>query len=351
MRPAALPVEPRDAVKLMQVGRVGQSVSHHDFTELPGLLEPGDLLVLNDSATLPASLPASLGPGAGEALDFELRLAQPPFFGSVWAVAMGSGSWRVDTNRRGAPPALGVGQALTVAGLPARVVEVSELAPRLVRVHPLAPGDAVWAAIYRHGRPVQYSHLGEGLALWSVQTSFAGRPWSVEMPSAGRPLSWSTLVALRRRGVEIATLTHAAGLSATGDLHLDAALPLPERSDIPAATVEAVARARGRQGRVIAMGTTVVRALEGRVALRGTLQPGDAVTDLRLSPTTPLRVADAIVTGMHTPGESHFELLGAFVDAEQLDGMWKAALEAEYRSHEFGDLALLWRRGLRSAGE
>ncbi len=124
-------------------------------------------------------------------------------------------------------------------------------------------GDALWAALYREGRPVQYSYLAHDLPLWAVQTVYAARPWAFEMPSAGRPLSWEILLALRRKGVRWASLTHAAGLSSTGDPAIDAALPLAERYDIPAATVRAVADTRARGGRVIAVGTTVVRALEG----------------------------------------------------------------------------------------
>jgi S-adenosylmethionine:tRNA ribosyltransferase-isomerase len=183
--------------------------------------------------------------------------------------------------------------------------------------------------------------------LWSVQTVFAGRPWAIEMPSAGRPLTAALLAELRRRGIEIARLTHAAGLSASGDPRIDAALPLPERYEIPVATVEAIARTRARAGRVIAVGTTVVRALES-AAVSGTLRAGRGVAELVIDSSHRLQVVDALLTGMHGPGESHYRLLQAFADELLLAAAWRRALAADYRSHEFGDSALLLPR--RSAG-
>src|SRR5262249_56743905 len=112
-------------------------------------------------------------------------------------------------------------------------------------------GAALWAALYREGRPVQYSYLAHELPLWAVQNVYAGPPAAFEMPSAGRPLSWEILLGLRRRGVRWASLTHAAGLSSTGDPALDAALPLAEAFEIPAATARAIAETHGRKGRIV----------------------------------------------------------------------------------------------------
>jgi S-adenosylmethionine:tRNA ribosyltransferase-isomerase len=160
------------------------------------------------------------------------------------------------------------------------------------------------------------------------------------MPSAGRPLSWQLLAALRRRGVELAWLTHAAGLSATGDPALDAALPLPERYHIPRATAAAVHRARADGRRVIAVGTTVVRALEG-AARAGQWAGGNGTTDLVLGPDSELRAVDGILTGIHAPGESHFRLLGAFAPAALLDAASRHARARGYVPHELGDLCLV----------
>ena len=218
---------------------------------------------------------------------------------------------------------------------------VSPLSPRLVELAFALPDEDLWTAIYAAGRPVQYAYLADDLALWSVQTVFASRPWAAEMPSAGRPFTWSILLELRRRGVAIASLTHAAGLSSTGDPALDAALPLPERYDLPAATVDAISRTRSAGGRVIAVGTTVVRALEGCFALHGRLVAGTGETDLVLGPGQPLHVVDGIVTGMHEPTESHYRLLTTFVDEPVLRGAVEHAMQTGYRGHELGDATLV----------
>lgn len=303
--------------------------------DLPDLLLPGDLLVLNDAATLPASLPALTSDGQA----VELRLAGPSD-GDLWpAVVLGAGDWRTRTEDRPAPPALAPGDRLAIAGaaLEAEVVGQGPVSPRLVRIRFDRAGAALWRALYRAGRPVQYAHHAADLALWSVQTVYAGRPWAVEMPSAGRPLDWRTLGALRQRGVELAWLTHAAGLSATGDPAIDAALPLPERYDIPPATAAAVARARAAGRRVIAVGTTVVRALEG-AARSGALS---SITSHLVGPDTPLRAVDGVLTGIHAPGESHYRLLGAFAPDRALSGAARHAGAAGYLPHELGDLCLI----------
>jgi S-adenosylmethionine:tRNA ribosyltransferase-isomerase len=209
-------------------------------------------------------------------------------------------------------------------------------------------GDALWGALYRHARPVQYSYLAHPLPLWAVQTVYAARPWALEMPSAGRPLSWEILLALRRNGVRWAALTHAAGLSATGDLAIDAALPLPERYDIPAATVSAIDETRARGGRVIAVGTTVVRALEGaaaKVAAGATtarvLPAGPGTTDLRIGPGFRPHIADGVLSGTHAAGESHHALLAAFAPGDLLDAALAYAERTGFQTHELGDAMLV----------
>jgi len=309
--------------------RIGEDIEHRCIDDLPELLEPGDLLVVNDAATLPASL---MGEGC------ELRLAGPLDEG--WVVSFGTGDWRTDTDRR-PERTFEVGEPVTVGGMAGIVVEVSPLSPRLVRVEWELSGPALWTALYRQGRPVQYSYLDRALALDEVQTPYAARPWAVEMPSAGRPLGEALRKRLAERGVAIASLTHAAGLSATGDPALDAALPLPERSDIPAETLAAVESAR----RVIAVGTSVVRALEDRA--RTGWRPGVTTSTLRLGPGSELLVVDGLLSGMHEPGESHFELMAAFEDLDRLRAADRHARARGYRGHEFGDFTLLFRRQAR----
>ncbi len=354
MTPARHPSERREQVRLLVLeGQGTNPASDHAFDELPDLLEPGDLLVVNDAATLPASLHGRIADGSRAAI--ELRLVGPVSEADAlagrrwWAVLFGAGDWRTDTDLRPTPPSLDSGVRLVFDSRPgdplyARVLGRSTLSARLISVELDAPHP--WAGIYTQGRPIQYSHVDAPLEAWSVQTLFAGRPWAVEMPSAGRPLTADLLARLRARGISIASLTHAAGLSATGDARIDAALPLPERYEIPAVTVAAIDRTRARGGRVIAAGTTVVRALES-AALDGPyeddrLRAGAGLSTLKLDATHRLRIVDALLTGMHAPGESHYLLLQAFNDESRLADAWQQALEHDYRSHEFGDAALIW---------
>lgn len=319
MSPATLP-RPARYNRLLTVSRSDGSWSDGMVADLPGRLRAGDLLVVNDAATLPASLAAVAPDGSA----VEIRLAGPVEEGR--AVLFGPGSWRRPTELRALPPLLHPGDVLRVQGTPVRVRAVDPVHPRLVWLD-LDP-RLVWA----HGAPIQYSYLGRPLRLGEVQVPYAGAPWAVEMPSAGRPLGGGLVRRLRAVGVRIARLTHAAGLSSTGDPSLDASLPLPERYAVPAGTWAEVQAAE----RVIAVGTSVVRALES--AATG---PLEGVTDLRIGPGTRLDVVDGLLSGMHEPGESHFQLMAAFVDLDRLRRACAHAASVGYRNHEFGDATLL----------
>jgi len=344
----------RDDVRLLVIDPRAGSFAETRTTALADLFSAGDLVVVNDAATLPASLRGV--DERGRPIEIRLLSVADPDSGGArfWAALLGAGDWRQRTEDRPAPPELGAGERLRFGDLGAKVVGRAALSPRLLAVRFDADGDALWAALYRHARPVQYSYLAHELPLWAVQTVYAGRPWAFEMPSAGRPLSWETLLALRRRGVALASLTHAAGLSATGDPALDAALPLPERYDIPGATVRAIGEARARGGRVIAVGTTVVRALEGAAAA-GRLRAGAGstgiagVTDLRIAPGFRLRVVDGILSGTHAAGESHYALLSAFADRGLLERAIAVADARGFQTHELGD-AMLIAPGTLSSG-
>jgi S-adenosylmethionine:tRNA ribosyltransferase-isomerase len=204
-----------------------------------------------------------------------------------------------------------------------------------------AEPDALWPALYRAGAPVQYSYLKEPLALWDVQTSWASRPWAMEPPCAGFALSWEALLDLRRGGVRFAWLTHGASLSSAGDASLDARLPWTERFDIPESTVAAVSRAGAEGRRVIAIGTTVVRALEGAAASDDSLQPGQGTTNLVIGPGFRPRIVSGILTGMHEPGDSHYRLLRAFAPEPLLAEAHRFADVAGFETHEFGDVAVV----------
>ncbi len=337
MRAAAHPVQrPRDA-RLLVVDAVG-GVAHRPRSALAEVLMAGDLLVANDAATLPASL---AGRHVASGATIEVRLAGRASLAAddvrtFVAVVFGTGDHRTPTERRPLPPPLAPGDALALGPLHATVVRLIDH-PRLVELRFSGAADAIRAGIARHGRPVQYAHLAAPLALWDVWTRIAAVPVAFEAPSAGFVLDWQLLGRLARRGVGFATLTHAAGLSSTGDAALDARLPLAEPYRIPAATVAAIRAARQRGGRVVALGTTVARALEHAAMRPGGLEAGAGVADNRLGATTRLAVVDAIVSGTHEPGTSHHELLRAFVSAATLARIDAALEGAGYRTHEFGD--------------
>jgi S-adenosylmethionine:tRNA ribosyltransferase-isomerase len=362
VKTAAWPREETEAERMLIVDPARDALGDSTVGELPARLRTGDLLVLNDAATLPASLTGEAPGGA----PVEVRLLGPTESDQVagagaatWMAAiLGAGNWRWRTEDRPAPPSLGPGDVLVFGDggprtrdeplpLRATVVGVSEVSPRLLRLAFDREGDALWSAVYRAGRPVQYSYVRAPLALWHVQTAYASRPWASELPSAGRPLTWRILLAARRRGIGLAAITHAAGLSSTGEPGLDAALPLPERFDVPAETVAAVARTRAARGRVIAVGTTVARALEGSArSAHGRLVAGEGRTSLRIGPGFHPRIVDGLLTGVHAPGESHFELLQAFAPAPLLERALAHAEAAGYLAHEFGDSWLILPRSL-----
>lgn len=300
-------------------------------------LDPGDLVVLNDAATLPASLSGHTESGA----PVELRLARAPdAAGRALAVLFGAGDWRTPTEHRPAPPRVAAGDRLVFDGLVALVRHVHPGSPRLLQVR-LDPGDdARWTALYRAGRPIQYSHVAAPLPLWQVQTAWAGRPWAVEAPSASFGLDARALDALTARGVALATVTEGAGLSSTGDPWIDARLPFPEPWAVPDTTVAAVARTREAGGRVVAVGTSVARALEAAAA-GGVLRAGEGVTGLRLGPDRPRHVVDALLSGLHVPGEPHYALLRAFAPDADLRAALHVAAGAGLRAHEFGDHLLV----------
>lgn len=338
MKPARWPVDHPEEGRLLHVEPREGRLTDARVADLPSLLRDGDLLVVNDAATFPASL---LGRTLlGERIELRLLSREPD--GTWMAVLFGAGDWRRRTEDRPMPPLLPAGTRFTVVGLPVQVVEVLPPSPRLLRVAFEEEGAVLWSALYQGGRPVHYAHTLAPLSLWHVQTAYGARPWATEAPSAGLPLTWNLLLTLRRRGVRLASLTHATGLSSTGDAALDAVLPRPERSDIPASTVAQVEATRAAGGRVVAVGTTVVRALEGRAAMNGgKLVAGESVTDLLLGPGFVPRLVNGLFTGMHEPGTSHYALLQAFCSLTLLREASAHAEARGYLGHEFGDSCLL----------
>jgi S-adenosylmethionine:tRNA ribosyltransferase-isomerase len=339
MNAARIPIQrPRDA-KLLVVEANG-TLHHAPRQRLADFLRAGDLLVANDAATLPASL---AGIHLRSGLPVEVRLAGRRSLAAddvheFIAIVFGAGDHRTPTERRALPPALIEGDALALGPLRARVLRTLSH-PRLIALRLAGTPDAIRAGIARHGRPVQYAHLPEPLKLWDVWTSVAARPVAFEPPSAGFVLDWQLLHTLRERGIDFATLTHAAGLSSTGDAALDARLPFDEPYHLPAATVAAIRQARAAGGRVVALGTTVTRALEHAASLG--LNAGEGVADQRIGAHTRLQVVDAIISGTHEPGTSHRELLRAFASDAVLSRADAELSARGYLTHEFGDSVLI----------
>ena len=335
---AHLPVQRPADSRLLVIDRHG-AITHAPRSALADFLEPGDLVVANDAGTLPASLHGvHLASGA----PIEVRLAARASFAHedlrFAAIVFGAGDWRTRTEDRPLPPPFAHGDRLALGPLVASVHGTLGH-PRLVALKFEGPADRVWAGIAQHGRPIQYAYLDRPLALWDVWTPIAALPVAFEPPSAGFALDWKILRTMRERGAEFATITLAAGISSTGDPALDARLPFDEPYRIPAATAAAILRTRTSGGRVVAVGTTVVRALEHSGG-----RSGDGVADQRIGPDTRLSIVDAILSGTHAPEESHYQMLRAFHGDDVL-AQAEAALEASsYRTHEFGDSVLIFSR-------
>ncbi|WP_260858739.1 S-adenosylmethionine:tRNA ribosyltransferase-isomerase [Paraburkholderia sp. BCC1885] len=344
MRAATLPIQrPHDA-RLLVIDPRGH-IEHRPRSTFADLLRPGDCVIANDAATLPASLQGIHEPSGSQ---IEIRLAgraslDPKDVERFSAVVFGAGDFHTPTEARLAPPVLKSRDRLTLGTLGATIVRMLDH-PRLVELQ--FDGDAahIWRALAKQGKPVQYAHLHDALALWDVWTAIAAQPVAFEAPSAGFVLDWRIVETLHARGVSFATLTHAAGLSSIGDAALDQRLPFDEPYRIPATTAALIAATRARRGRVVAIGTTVVRALEHAAARDGIIRAGDGVATQRIGPQTQLRVADVIVSGTHEPDTSHYALLRAFTDAVTLLDANEALATHGYRTHEFGDSVWIERR-------
>lgn len=334
---------PRDA-RLLVVDAHG-CVAHAPRSRFIDFLKPGDLVIANDAATLPASLHGVHVPTGAE---IEVRLAvrsslAPADVRRFSAVVFGAGDFHTRTEDRPLPPALAPGDRFQLGPLSA-TIEARLDHPRFVKLRFTGSARTVWAGLARHGRPIQYAHVPTPLALWDVWTPIAGRPAAFEPPSASFALDWQSIQAMRERGIAFATITLAAGISSTGDPELDRRLPFDEPYRIPKATASAIRDVRRARGRIVAVGTTVVRALEHAAARHGVVRAGEGIADQRIGPTSRLRIVDAILSGTHEPGGSHYQILRAFLDAAALAEA-DAALEARgYRTHEFGDSVLIERQ-------
>ncbi|CCM78499.1 S-adenosylmethionine:tRNA ribosyltransferase-isomerase [Rhizobium mesoamericanum] len=332
----------RHSARLLVIEADG-SMRHLQRAKFETLFDPGDLVIANDAATLPASLHGTHLP-SDKLIEIRLAgwlsLSDPARF---VAIAFGSGDHHTRTEDRLPPPGLSVGDRLRLGPLEAMIERLLGH-PRLLELRFLSNRAAVFAGLARHGRPIQYAHVAEPLPLWDVWTKIAAAPVAFEAPSASFALDWHTLQAWRRRAVGFSTLTHAAGVSSTGDPALDLRLPFDEPYYIPRHTAVEIARAKLRGGRIVAIGTSVVRALEAATDCDGNVSAGGGVATGRIGRGTRLRVVDAVLTGVHQPGESHFELLRAFAEDDRLARASATLTACRYRTHEFGDSVLLHRQ-------
>ena len=323
----------RDEVRLLVSHFERDAITHASFADLSTFLRPGDLLVVNASATINAALPGARSTGERVVLHLSQRLP--------------SGMWSVELRR----PATAGTQPLLDASV-GEIVSLAERATvRLVApygatrddggvrlwVARLEVGEPIDAYIDRTGRPIRYGYVPRPWPLSDYQTIFAREPGSAEMPSAGRPFTPRALDALARRGVRVAPVVLHTGVSSL-ESHEP---PYAERFRVTAATARAVNETRAAGGRVIAVGTTPVRALETVASSDGFVEPGQGWTDLVIAPGRGCRAVDGLLTGFHEPRASHLAMLESIAGRDHLARAYGSALDERYLWHEFGDVHLL----------
>jgi S-adenosylmethionine:tRNA ribosyltransferase-isomerase len=322
----------RAEVRLMVARRRDGQLWHDRFTDLPSALEPGDVLVVNNSAVLPAALDAQ-GPD-GTSIRLHLSTEQP---GGFWVVEprrpAGVGTERLATT----PPAHvvlpGGGRAELLAPYPTGTPR-AEARLWLARLDLPRPALEYLGA---HGQPIRYAHTRGAWPIEAYQSVFSRVPGSVEMPSAARPFTHALVTDLVVRGVVVAPVTLHTGVSSqeAGEP------PYAERFAVPAATASLVTAARREGRRIIAVGTTVVRALETTADEGGRSHPGSGWTELVVTPERGVRVVDGLITGWHEPESSHLAMLEAIAGRDLLAASYAAAVAEGYRWHEFGDSHLI----------
>jgi S-adenosylmethionine:tRNA ribosyltransferase-isomerase len=355
----------RDDVRLMVSHVVGDAITHVRFRDFPEFLTSGDVLVVNTSATINAALDAWRGGGKerrGERVAIHLSSPLPR---GDWRSAIASwrtadsqqpaasSRWVIELRRLtadGTAPLLDAraGERLILSGgATAMLVEPFLVPPEDVAaggqvrlwVAELACPGGVLAFAAQHGSPIRYKYVRERWPLAYYQTFFATEPGSAEMPSAGRAFTREIVEQLDKNGVRIARVVLHTGVASLerGER------PYPERYRVPRETAELVNQARAAGHRVVAVGTTVVRALETVASEDGGVRPAEGWTDLVVTPERGVRVVDAILTGLHEPRSSHLAMLEALAGRRHLAVAYEAALSHRYLWHEFGDLHLILR--------
>lgn len=318
----------RDGVRLMVASRPAGDIVHATFDQFPDFLRAGDLVVVNNSATLPAAVDAVAAGGMNLTVHFSTELS--------------ADLWVVEPRRRvagsthqwvGEPPP----RRLHFAdGGSIELVEPYLGSDRLWLARLSLPDDAIsWLS--SNGRPIRYQYVDRDWPIGDYQNVYALHPGSAEMPSAGRPITPEIITRLIAKGVGVAPVTLHAGVSS-----LEAKeSPFPERVIVPASTARHVNAALAEGGRLVAIGTTVVRALESAATTHGRIAAMDGWTDLVITPERRMRVVDGILTGWHEPEASHLLMLEAIAGRELLRRSYAEGVAAGYRWHEFGDSHLI----------
>jgi len=322
----------RDEVRLLVIDRASGQLEHTRFDQFGEFLRAGDLLVFNSSRTLPASLSGCVEQGPC----IEIRLAEH----------LPDDSWLALLRcQRGDPFSCGLRPKMLVdlgQGLTATIRMRDEHIPRLWQLSFSKSGSELINAFYLVGQPVRYEYVSAPWGLDYYQTVYAREPGSAEMPSAGRAFTWRLLFDLQRRGVETAYIVLHTGLSSYLDEELDAQHPASEEEYfVSERAADKINEAHARGGRVIAVGTTVVRTLESAVDEQKRVQAGHGYTRLHITANHALKAVDGLLTGLHEPEASHLDLLTSFLPAEKIKEAYQEAVRQKYLWHEFGDLNLI----------
>ena len=326
----------RDQVRLLVIDRATSHIDHTRFDKIDKYLRPGDLLVFNSSRTLPASL-RGCECSAAHGPCMEVRLAE----------RLPDGSWlALLLCEQGDPFGCGLRAGMQIEfaeGLAATVLERDVNIPRLWKLRFSISGIELVDLIYRLGKPIRYEYVSAPWDLDYYQTVYATEPGSAEMPSAGRAFTWKLLLDLKRRGIDSAYVVLHAGLSSYMDDELDRQHPASEEEYfVSRITAKKINQAREKGGRIIAVGTTVVRALESAATENGSVTEAHGYTRLKIDHQYRLRSAKGLLTGLHEPEASHLDLLSAFLPAEQIHAAYREAIARRYLWHEFGDLNLIF---------
>ena len=312
---------PRDGVSLLVSSVRAGTHTLAPFTDIAKYLRAGDLLVVNDSATIPAALEARRRNGAALPLHLSTRVS-----GRLWIVEP----------RR--TPVIEVGERLALPqGGSAELIAPMHRAHRRLWYALLDLPCAIEKYLAAYGRPITYDYLEGAYPIEAYQTIFAREPGSVEMPSAGRPFTLRVIDKLYRHNVNVAAITLHCGV-ASPEAHEP---PLDERFAVPEWTAQTVNATRASGGRIIAVGTTVVRALESATSPDGMVRASRGWTSHIVDTQHPPRAVDGLLTGFHEPRASHLLMLEAFTSASFLDAAYRTALSTGMLWHEFGDLHLI----------